>query len=269
MTTEQVARAPIAGPKAGPKARPEPAGDGRLDLLVFGPHPDDAELGAGGCIALHARRGRRVGIIDLTRGELASNGSVEERLAEAREAADRLGAAFRLNLGLPDRGLAADAEQLARVVAVLRRFRPAVVLVPWAEDRHPDHGAAARLVEEACFSGGLPRYRPETEPHRPAAVYYYPVNCRNFQPNLIVDITPVQAIKMVAVRAYRSQFGPRGSGIGPRVDTPLTDPSYLRHIEARDSYWGSLIGAAWGEGLVVKGKTAVAADLVTGTFRYL
>src|SRR6188474_1477801 len=144
-----------------------------VDLLVFGPHPDDLELGLGATIAKHVAGGRAVGLCDLTAGEMGSNGTVEERLAEAQEAATVLGAAWRTNLRWPDRGIDGNAEQLRSAAEIVRQARPRAVAVPYWSDRHPDHVAASRALTQAVFNSGLRRYQAAGDPWRPEWVCYY------------------------------------------------------------------------------------------------
>ncbi len=217
-----------------------------LDLLAFAPHPDDAELGVGGILALHAARGLQVGVVDLTAGEMGDNGDVAERAAEAAAAARALGLAARENLGLPDGRLAVTEEAVAAVVAALRRHRPRLVLAPWGEDPHPDHRAAAEIVAAALFKAGLRKYLPDLPPHRPARLLRYFINTEAV-PSLIVDVSSVYDRKEAALAAHRSQFR-RDPG---RVPTPVNDPAFLRRIRARDARWGAMIGAEYGEGLLL------------------
>ncbi|MGZ0086100.1 bacillithiol biosynthesis deacetylase BshB1 [Caldibacillus thermoamylovorans] len=219
------------------------------DLLAFGAHPDDVEIGMGGTIANYVRRGYRAVICDLTKAELSSNGTVDERQNEAAEAARRLGVAERLNLGLPDRGLDVDDEEaIRRLVAVIRRYRPQLVFAPYWEDRHPDHGRCARLVEEAVFSAGIRRYGAGElgEAHRVRAVYYYMINafCR---PHFLIDISEAIDDKRACLRAYGSQFEKRPGS----VDTPLTN-HYIEMIESRERWFGQQIGTAYAEGFLTK-----------------
>lgn len=219
-----------------------------VDLLAFGPHPDDVELNIGGILALHAHT-RRVGVVDLTRGEMASNGTVETRAEEARAASEILRLTVRENLRLPDGGVnPADPEQQLAVVRALRSHRPEIVLLPYWEDRHPDHGAASRLIEVAIFKSGLRNYDFEAglAPHRPARWFYY-LQHEQGKPDLIVDISEVYPQKAAAVRAYRSQFAG-----GAEAETWISHPAFLRKIEARDQYLGAMIQADYGEGLIVK-----------------
>ncbi|MED4918841.1 bacillithiol biosynthesis deacetylase BshB1 [Geobacillus thermodenitrificans] len=218
------------------------------DLLAFGAHPDDVEIGMGGTIAKYVRRGYRAVICDLTKAELSSNGTVDERQKEAAEAARRLGVSERLNLELPDRGLFVEEEAIRRIVAVVRRYRPRLVFAPYWEDRHPDHGQCARLVEEAVFSAGIRRYGAGElgDAHRVRSVYYYMINafCR---PHFLVDISETVQDKLASLRAYESQFEKRPGS----VDTPLTN-NYIEMIESRERWFGQQIGAEYAEGFLAK-----------------
>lgn len=219
-----------------------------VDLLAFGPHPDDVELNIGGILALHARK-CRVGVVDLTAGEMSSNGTVEMRYEESRAASEILQLKARENLQIPDGGINPhDPEQQKRVVGALRRYRPAIVLLPYWEDRHPDHVAASHLIEIAIFKSGLRNYQPEMElaPHRPSRSYYY-FQHEQGTPNLIIDVSEVYAQKMAAIQAYKSQFtGTAG------VETLINRPTFLQKIEARDQYLGAVIQVLYGEGLLMK-----------------
>jgi bacillithiol biosynthesis deacetylase BshB1 len=159
-----------------------------VDLLVFGPHPDDIEIGLGGTIARHAATGLTVGLCDLTAGEMGSNGTVDERLAEGEAARLVLGAAWRDNLRWTDRRIGKDPGQLEQAVAFIRRHRPRVVAVPYWSDRHPDHGAASQLLTEAAFNSGLRRYVSEGEAWKPEWICYYFIN-DSTAPSFVVDVS--------------------------------------------------------------------------------
>jgi bacillithiol biosynthesis deacetylase BshB1 len=213
-------------------------------VLALGAHPDDVELCCGGWLLLAEQRGQRVVVVDLTRGELATNGTVEERAAEAQAAAAVLGLALRENLGLPDGGLRADdEEQLAAVVGALRRHRPQLLLAPCLEARHPDHAAAGLLAQRATFFAGLRRYRPELgAPHRPLRLLSYPER-HDVRADLVVDVSAVYERKLAAVRCHRSQFGGE--------QTLLVQPLGLEAFTVRDRYWGASIGVSHGEPYVL------------------
>jgi N-acetylglucosamine malate deacetylase 1 len=216
----------------------------KLDLLVLAAHPDDAELSCGGWLALAAARGQATGVVDLTAGELATNGTPQLRAAEAAEAARILGLAVRENLGLPDCGV---ADQVAPIVEVIRRLQPALLVAPWVEDRHPDHAATGQLARRAGFLAGLVRFRPELgAPWRPSRVIHY-AQAHDVRPDFVVDITAAIDAKRRSVRAHHSQVGP---GTPTRVNS--TD------WEVRDRYWGAAIGAAFGEPYVLGGPVPLA-----------
>lgn len=242
-----------------------------LDLVAFGPHPDDVELFCGGLLAAMAARGYRVGVVDLTRGERATAGSPEEREDEARRAAEALGLVHRENLGLPDTlvrpwggalGVAdpsrpADAVggQLARVVEAIRRLRPELLVIPHTEDRHPDHGGAGALLLEAATLAAIGRFptEPAHPPHAPRQVLAYPMRT-DVEPSLVVDTSAVVDRKHAAIRCYASQVDrPAGAARDTLVSSALTLP----FIEARDRLAGARIGTAAGEPYVLHGTVGL------------
>lgn len=220
---------------------------GTSDLLAFGAHPDDVEIGAGGILAKHAAAGFSVAICHLTEAELSSNGTVETRREEARRAAEILGVQTTLSLGFPDRGLKGTEEQLLRITQVIRQLRPKVVLAPYGKDRHPDHVAASRMVKEAVFDAAIRKKRTpgDEPPHRVQRFYHYFINDID-SADLIVDISDVYEQKREAILAYQTQFNPQAG----EVRTPLNGPTYLAMIQGRDQLWGHQIGAMYGEALV-------------------
>jgi N-acetylglucosamine malate deacetylase 1 len=220
-----------------------------MDLLAFGPHPDDIEIGMGGTVALYAARGWRVGLCDLTRGELGSNGTPEERVAEGDAASAVLGAVVRLNLGLPDGELSADAAtHVAAIIDTLRRHRPRTIAIPYWEDRHPDHVAASRLLRHAIFRAGLRRVATAADPWRPEWVCHYFIN-DSVPPSFVVDVSSVYDVKTRALACHASQFAPGGETAAP---TRLTAPSFRQLYESRDAQFGALAGVRWAEGFVVR-----------------
>lgn len=221
--------------------------DAPFDLVAFAAHPDDAELSAGGTLARAAAAGRRVAIVDLTRGELGTRGSAEVRAAEAAEAARVLGLAHRENCGLPDGLFGEDADALGRVVEAVRRLRPAVVLANALGDRHPDHGRGAALVERACFLAGLPRFQPGLAPWRPRLVLHY-VQDRFRVPSLVVDITGFEQTKYAAIAAYSSQFYAPEAPDSALPATPISTPEFLENLHGKDAVMGRYIGVRSGEG---------------------
>jgi len=214
-----------------------------VDLLVFGPHPDDVEIFCGGLVVKMVRAGYRVGIVDLTRGETATRGTPEERQKEAEAAARVLGASFRENLRLPDGRLAVDDDTKRPLIEAVRRHRPAVLVGPYPVDAHPDHAATGRLLEEIPFLSGLARYPASGAPHRPRQVWSY--MCHHpFDPSFIVDVSDAFKAKMEAVRCFASQLHREASD---ELPTDISSPDYLDRLEARFRYFGSLIRARHGE----------------------
>lgn len=216
-----------------------------LDILVFGAHADDAEIGMAGTIVKHTRAGYRVGICDLTCAEMSSNGTVELRKQEAESASAVLGLSMRSNLGLPDRGLLRTEEHIRRIAAEIRKWSPRIVFAPYWEDRHPDHIACSGLVEEAVFNAKLRRYMPELPPVTVSQTYFYFINDLG-RADLTVDVTGFYAEKEASLRCYASQFtGPAQSS--DAVATPLT-AQYVERVKARDSLLGQKSGIGYAEG---------------------
>jgi len=219
-----------------------------VDLLAFGPHPDDLEIGMGATIAHHVAKGLRVGLCDLTRGEMGSNGTPEERLREAEDARAVLGADWRVNLGLPDRHLADVPEQVNPVVELIRATRPSVIALPHWGDRHPDHTAACTLVTAAAFSSGLRRYNAKGDAWRADWLVHYFINTPA-DASFVIDVSDFYAIKQRALACHASQFAPRGEGAAA---TRLTSPLFAQLVESRDAQLGALAGVRWAEGFVVR-----------------
>jgi len=222
----------------------------RCDVLAVGAHPDDVELGCGGTLARLAAAGRRVGVLDLTAGELATRGTPAERAREAAAAARALGVAWRHALDLPDGGLdSRDSAQRRAVVAVLRQATPTAVFFPHWLDPHPDHAAASRLVQEACFLAGIPRWQEDLRgPHRPRLLLAYPGPRQLLTPHLVVDVTATAAAKREALAAHASQFDPAAG-----APTHLATGHFLVAVEGRDRAAGNTVGCEVGEGFVAVG----------------
>jgi len=211
-----------------------------LDVLVIAPHPDDAELGAGGAILKLKAEGRRVGILDLTDGEPTPHGSPEIRAAETAAATDILGVDWRDNLGLPNRRLEATLEARQALAAVLRRVRPRWLLAPYWVDAHPDHTEATRLIEAARFWAKLTKSDLPGEPHHPQRIFhYFCVHLRLApQPDFVLDISQHWEQKLAAIRCYQSQFV---------TGREQERPALLDRLRDEAAYWGSRIGRAYGE----------------------
>jgi bacillithiol biosynthesis deacetylase BshB1 len=218
--------------------------------MAFGPHPDDIELGCGGTLIKLADLGYSTVLVDLTRGEMSTRGTVETRAEEAAAAAEIMGAEARENLGLPDGGIRATEQARRKVVEVVRKYCPAMVFVPYYEDRHPDHYHASELIYEGLFAAGLARYETGQESYRPSKVAYY-MRWHEFEPTFIVDISAQFERKMEAVWAYSSQFKPDDASY---EQTRLTTPEYHWKLVHRMAYYGSLIQRRYGEGFLIRGK---------------
>jgi N-acetylglucosamine malate deacetylase 1 len=225
----------------------------KLDILVFAAHPDDAELSCSGTIVHHLKLGHKVGIIDLTRGELGTRGSAELRDIEAAKSSEILGITVRENLALADGFFRKDKETLLTIISKIRKYQPEIVLCNAEEDRHVDHGRAGDLLEEACFLSGLRKIETsdsnenQTE-WRPKAVYHY-IQDRLSEPDLIFDITPYFQTKMDSIMAFSSQFYDPNS---TEPQTPISGEEFIKHVEGRALHFGRIIGVKYGEGFTVK-----------------
>ncbi|GIV35835.1 MAG: bacillithiol biosynthesis deacetylase BshB1 [Cyclobacteriaceae bacterium] len=231
----------------------------KLDILVIAAHPDDAELGCGGTLAKHISRGFKAGIIDLTRGELGTRGTPEIRASEAALAANILGLSVRENLELPDAFFMNDKETRLKVVQVIRKYRPDIVITNAVEDRHPDHGQAARLVNDACFLAGLSKIQTNLhgnaqQPWRPRALYHF-IQARYIQPDVIVDISDYWEKKEASFMAYASQmYNPQSA----EPATYIASREFLDLVRARAVEFGNAIGKKYGEGFVVNRTIGVS-----------
>jgi len=219
-----------------------------VDLLVFGPHPDDLEIGLGGAIAKHVALGYRVGLCDLSKGELGTNGTPDQRVQESEEARAVLGASWRENLRLPDGDIGGDPSHLLAIVDLIRQARPKTIAVPYGRDRHPDHVAASRLLTRAAFLSGLARYAATGERWRADWLLYYFIN-DSTKPSFVVDVSAHYEVKRAALACHQSQFAPPASSAAA---TRLNTPRFQQLIESRDTQFGALIGVAFAEGVVVR-----------------
>jgi len=219
-----------------------------VDILFFGAHPDDIELSAGGTVAKLVKDGLRVGMIDLTRGEMGTRGTPQTRKKESQNAAKVLGASFRRQLDFGDGNLQTGREQELEIIVLLRQWQPKLVVAPYPDDRHPDHTRTGRIVTEASFYAGLKSLKADRPAHRPQTVLYYLQNYM-FPPSFVVDVTKSWKTKMRAVAAYKSQFHDPKS---KEPHTFISDPKFLEMIEARGKHFGALIGAQYGEAFVTK-----------------
>ena len=219
-----------------------------LDLLVFAAHPDDAELSVGGTIARFADAGAKVGIIDLTKGELGTRGTAEIRMEEAEKSAKILKLAHRENLGFKDGSIKFNDEYLKTIISKIRKYKPQIVLAPYFNDRHPDHIGTSQLVKEAMFCSGLPKIITEDsgqtqQAYRPQKLFYF-MQTYEFKPSFIVDISSTFKTKMDAVYAYSTQFyNPESK----EPETFISQPAFIKFLEARAQYFGFKIGKEYGE----------------------
>lgn len=245
----------------------------RLDVLALAAHPDDVELCAGGTVCRMTRQGYAVGIVDFTRGELGSRGTPEQRMEEAAEAAAVLGLTARENLGLPDGDIAQTKENRAKVIRVIRRYRPHLLLVNAPECRHPDHCAAAKLATDAAFYAGLRKVvtreddGSEQEPWRPHHILHY-MQAVPFTPTFVVDVTETWEQRIEALLAFRSQFF--NPDYVPEKDEPETyvsNPDFFRWIEARARTYGYRVGATYGEPFLYRGGPVGVDDLMAALGR--
>lgn len=221
----------------------------KLDILVLAVHPDDAELGCSGTIARHISLGRKVGIVDFTRGELGTRGTAETRDAEAAASAKIMGLHARENLRFKDGFFVNDEQHQLEVVKVIRKYRPEIVLTNALHDRHPDHGRAGDLANDACFLAGLSKIHTQLagvgqEQWRPSLILQY-IQDRYIKPDIIVDITPYFEIKIAAIKAFKTQF------FNPELDEPetyISSPDFFESVIGRAREFGKSIGATYGEG---------------------
>jgi len=225
----------------------------KLDILAFGVHPDDVELGCSGTILASVAGGKKVGIVDLTRGELGTRGNAETRKVEAADAARVLGSSIRENLEMADGFFQNDEKHQRKVIEVIRKYRPEIILCNAIEDRHPDHGRSAQLVEEAAFLSGLRKIETSAadvnqEAWRPKYVFHY-LQDRFLQPDFVFDISGYFDKKLESIMCYKTQF------FNPDLDEPQTyisSPSFFDSIKARSMMLGKRIGVQYAEGYITR-----------------
>lgn len=219
-----------------------------LDVLVFAAHPDDAELAMGGTIAKFSKNDFKVGIIDITKGELGTRGTAETRQREAFNAAIALKVAVRENLEIPDGDIKVNKENLMKIIITIRKFRPKIMFAPYFNDRHPDHIDASNLIKRAMFSTGLSKIKtfdkevPQTH-YRPAKLFYY-MQTYTFDPTFVVDISDTFEQKMNAVQCYSSQFH---NPLSKEPETFISRPEFINYIKSRAEYYGFSISKQYGE----------------------
>lgn len=214
-----------------------------VQILAFGAHPDDVELGCSGTLYKLHRIGYTTAIVDLTEGEMGSRGTVADRRREAEEAARILEVAHRRNLQIPDTHIEINLTNRQKVIEVVRALRPRLVFAPYPGDRHPDHMHASQLITEACYYSGLKKILPELPPHRPERIVYYMCHYP-FTPSFVVDISEEFERKMKAIQAYRSQFF---NPDWPETHTFISSKEFLESVEIRARHYGWMSGVRYAE----------------------
>ncbi len=220
----------------------------KLDALIFAAHPDDAELGVGGTIKNLTKNNFSVGIIDFTKGEMGTRGTIADRQTEAANSGKILGISYRDNFNLPDGKLKVNETSIALAIDKIREYKPTVIFAPYFNDRHPDHIAVSKIIKQAYFFSGVKNYKNTTDnieltSFRPDKLLYY-FQAYTFEPNVIIDISDFFMDKMEAIKAFSSQFyNPKSS----EPETFISKPDFLEFIEARAKFFGSQIGVKYGE----------------------
>ncbi len=230
----------------------------KLDILAFGAHPDDVELGCAATLAKEVSQGKKVGIVDLTQGELGTRGSAELRMQEAAKAAQILGVSIRENLKFADGFFVNDRKHQIEIIKMIRKYQPEIVLCNAIQDRHIDHGKGSKLVSDACFLSGLQKIVTELdgesqEKWRPKLVYHY-IQWKNIEPDFVVDVSGFIEKKIDSVMAYSSQFYDPSS---KEPQTPISSKNFTDSIEYRARDLGRLIGTDFAEGFTVERYIAV------------
>lgn len=226
----------------------------KLDVLAIGAHPDDVELGCSGALINEVKRGKKVGIIDLTQGELGTRGTIETRYQEAADAARIMGVHVRENLKFRDGFFVNDEGHQLKLISAIRKYQPEIVIGNIMEDRHPDHGKAGSLIYDSCFLSGLRQVKTtdensrEQEKWRPKYLFHY-IQDRFYEPDLIVDISEVWEQRMESIKAYKTQFHDPNS---TEPQTYLSNPEFLDAITGRARLLGKRIGVQFAEGFISK-----------------
>lgn len=230
----------------------------KLDILAIASHPDDVELSCAGTLLVHGALGKKVGVLDLTKGELGSRGTSASRSKEARSAAGVLGLAVRDNLGLADGFFENNRPSQMKLISVIRKYKPEIILANALEDRHPDHGRAARLIIDSCFLSGLIKVRTfqngkSQEAWRPKQVFHF-IQDRYLKPDFVIDISLVAEKKLEAIKCYKSQFLARDKD---PIQTYISTPEFFESVVNRSKMMGRMIGVAYGEGFMTEKTVGV------------
>lgn len=221
----------------------------KVDILAFGAHPDDVEISCSATICKHIALGQKVAVVDLTQGELGTRGSAEERLIEAADSAKILGLTDRVNLGFRDGFFTHDEAHLLKLVRMIRKYQPEIVLANAVSDRHPDHGKAGKLIADACFLSGLKKietsYDGEAQTHwRPKAVYHY-IQDYYLKPDFVIDVTGFEQKKIESIKAFKTQFYDPTSA---EPSTPISREDFFDFLLGRMKEYGRPIGVEYAEG---------------------
>lgn len=231
----------------------------KLDILAIGVHPDDVELGCSGTLLKHIDLGKKVGIVDLTQGELGTRGDAETRLKEAEEARKIMGALVRENLGMADGFFQHSQENILKISSMVRKYQPEIVLSNAIRDRHPDHGRASKLISDACFYSGLSKIVQNDEQGnpleawRPKAVYHY-IQDRNIKADFVVDISDYMEKKFECILAFKTQFNMKEYE-GPK--TPISSRYFMDYMRSKNQAYGRDINAKYAEGFTVERNIGV------------
>ncbi len=218
----------------------------KLDILVFGAHPDDVELGCGGTVIKEVQKGKKVGIIDLTKGELGTRGTVETRNAETKVATEIMGVSIRENMNFKDGFFKDDECHKLALIKKIRQYRPDIVITNAVSDRHPDHGRGSEITIDACFLSGLEKIKTEQEVWRPKAIYHY-IQFNNFSPDIVVDVTKQMDAKLLAVKAYTTQFFNADS---KESETIISSQGFLDSVSYRAQDLGRQANCEYAEGFL-------------------
>jgi len=223
----------------------------KLDILALGVHPDDVELGCSGTVMKHIQLGCKVGIIDLTRGELGTRGTAETRDTEAKNAAGIMGVTLRENLAFRDGFFKNDEEHQLQLIQIIRKYRPDIVITNAPTDRHPDHGRASQITLDSCFLSGLPKIvtrlnNQNQTAWRPKTVYHY-IQAQYHEPDFVVDISDFHDRKLEAIKAYKTQFYNPDS---KEPETFISNPQFIEAVKARDIMFGIHAGFKYAEGFL-------------------
>ncbi len=238
----------------------------KVDILAIGVHPDDVELSCSGTLLYHLDQGKKVGLLDLTRGELGTRGSAELRDIEAANSAKKMGASFRKNLKMADGFMQYSPENILSIIQIIRWCQPEIVLANTPDDRHPDHGRAAKLTADACFYSGLVKIETldedgkRQERWRPKAIYHY-IQDKNLEPDFVFDITSYIERKFELIQTFSSQFyHPNEQGLDKEMSTPISGRDFMEFLKSKGRVLGRTAGFEYAEGFIVH-RTPGLTDL--------